>query len=83
MKNYNLEINPEFIEYVNAKHKYFNGVRYEFVFDNGEKVSVVKNSVSYGYFSDTWEVLSPLSKEPIGHLTDKEVNDILAKVIIL
>ena len=78
------------------KMKHFSGgIQYIFKFDNGYGASVIKTTGSYGYHNDLWELAvtkydengewglcydTPISDDVIGHLTDKEVSDLLKKI---
>ena len=76
--------------------EYYERVHYVFRFKNDYGASVVKGRGTYGYNEDLWElaVLSfdnrsdeyyldydtPITNDVLGHLTDDEVGDLLARI---
>jgi len=66
------------------------GVQNVFKFDNGYSASVVRHSFSYGGSNGLWELAvlrdgwivydTPITDDVLGHLTESDVQAILAKI---
>lgn len=75
---------------------YRQGVKYRFRFPNRFGASVIKHKYSYGYDCDLWELavlrygadeddwdlcyFTDITDDIIGHLTDKEVRELLQRI---
>ena len=97
--NFNLELNyPGFEKYHVVAGLRCDGVQHIFRFNNDYGASVVKWTGTFGYESDLWELGvirfdeggdycliydTPINDDVIGHLTDKEVCELLCRIKFL
>ena len=90
--NLKLKIENPNWKYIRRPHPAFRGgVQYIFTFNNRYQASVVKTEYSYGGEQDLWELAvlkdgalhydnSVAEGDVRGHLTDKEVNELLREI---
>lgn len=77
----------------NTEHIAHGGIRRVYSFNNGYGASVVRHQYSYGGEDGLWELAvlhghgidytTPITRDVIGHLTDAEVDALLARIAAL
>lgn len=92
---YNLNLNYEgFDAYLVKKQPKFDGVLYQFRFENDYGASVIKHEYSYGSNEDLWELAvliwrgddckldydTDITADVEGYLTDEDVRNLLQRI---
>lgn len=76
--------------YCKEINEVFGGKQYVYGFPNGYGASVIQHEGSYGFQSGKWELAvlhegdlcyhTPITDDVLGHLSNREVNEILEQI---